>query len=397
MEIICFFEDEICKNLEPLTITRPTDDLRCGILTMREKWTHTLETIHFTRNLKDHRKEVFRTELTGEVHSVLWVNPRIFPDQHIRSNILFLNPGECLVSGELIIAAKVLPETHIEWTDKKPAFDSLKKLGVKRAPETFSNLWDLISMNGTEIVHDINRLNNLTSLNKAPYYSVTGKHEVLTGENVQIEPGVVFLTDKGPIVLQDDVKIMANSVIRGPSAVCRGSTVKTGARIYENTTIGPVCKIGGEVDNCIFHSYANKAHDGFSGNSIFGQWTNLGADTNTSNMKNNYSKISVVDYYKGEKIKTNRQFFGTVLGDHSKTAINTMLNTGTICGVSSNILSSGFPPNHIRSFTWISDKNTTTYTFDKAVETMKIVMSRRNIELTDDYTEMMKAIFEAEN
>jgi len=364
---------------------------------MREKWTHTLETIHFTRNLKDHRKEVFRTELTGEVHSVLWVNPRIFPDQHIRSNILFLNPGECLVSGELIIAAKVLPETHIEWTDKKPAFDSLKKLGVKRAPETFSNLWDLISMNGTEIVHDINRLNNLTSLNKAPYYSVTGKHEVLTGENVQIEPGVVFLTDKGPIVLQDDVKIMANSVIRGPSAVCRGSTVKTGARIYENTTIGPVCKIGGEVDNCIFHSYANKAHDGFSGNSIFGQWTNLGADTNTSNMKNNYSKISVVDYYKGEKIKTNRQFFGTVLGDHSKTAINTMLNTGTICGVSSNILSSGFPPNHIRSFTWISDKNTTTYTFDKAVETMKIVMSRRNIELTDDYTEMMKAIFEAEN
>lgn len=397
MEIICFFEDEICKNLEPLTLTRPTDDLRCGILTMSEKWAHALDTNHFTRDLKDHRKEVFKTELPGEAHSVLWINPRVFPDQHIRSNILFLNPGECLVSDELIIAAKVPPETHVEWTDKKPAFDSLKKLGVKRAPETFSNLWDLISMNGTEIVHDINRLNNLTSLKEAPYYSVAGEHKVLTGQNVQIEPGVVFLTDEGPIVLQDDVKIMANSVIRGPSAVCRGSTVKTGARIYKNTTIGPVCKIGGEVDNCIFHSYANKAHDGFTGNSIFGQWTNLGADTNTSNMKNNYSKISVVDYYRGEKIKTNRQFFGTVLGDHSKTAINTMLNTGTICGVSSNILSSGFPPNHIRSFTWISDKNTTTYTFDKAVETMKIMMSRRNVELTDDYTEMMKAIFEAES
>lgn len=397
MEIICFFEDEICKNLEPLTLTRPTDDLRCGILTMNEKWALTLDINNFTRHLKDHRKEVYKTESPDEAHSFIWINPRVFPDQHIRSNILLLNHGEYLVSDELIIAAKVPPKTHFNWIKENPEFNSLKKLNINRAPDIFSNLWDLISRNGAEIVHDIDRLGNLAPIQKNGSYTVTGEHDILAGENVEIEPGVVFMTNEGPIVLQDNSTIMANSVIRGPSAICGGSTIKTGARIYKNTTIGPVCKIGGEVDNCIFHSYANKAHDGFSGNSIFGQWTNLGADTNTSNMKNNYSKIALFDYYTGEKVNTDRQFFGTVLGDHSKTAINTMLNTGTICGVSSNILSSGFPPNHIRSFTWISDKNTTTYTFEKAVETMKIMMGRRNVTLTDDYIEMMKAIFEAEN
>jgi len=252
-------------------------------------------------------------------------------------------------------------------------------------------------MNGSEIVHDINRLGNLEPIGENSHFTITGEHGVLSDENVEIEPGVVFITNDGPIVLQDNSKIMANSVIRGPSVICRGSTVKTGAKIYKNTTIGPVCKVGGEIDNCIFHSYANKAHDGFTGNSIFGQWTNLGADTNTSNMKNNYSKIAITDFHTAEKTDTDRQFFGTVLGDHSKTAINTMLNTGSICGVSSNILSSGFPPNHIRSFTWISDKNKTTYTFEKAVETMKIMMARRNVALTDNYIEMMKAIFESEN
>jgi UDP-N-acetylglucosamine diphosphorylase/glucosamine-1-phosphate N-acetyltransferase len=397
VEIICFFEDEICKNLEPLTLTRPADDLRCGILTMSEKWTLTLDISIITRNLKDHRKEVYKTELPDEAHSFLWINPRVLPDQHISSNILLLNSGEYLVSDELVIAAKVPPETHFKWIENKPVFSSLKKLHVNRSPERFSNLWDLISMNGSEIVHDINRLGNLEPIGENSHFTITGEHGVLSDENVEIEPGVVFITNDGPIVLQDNSKIMANSVIRGPSVICRGSTVKTGAKIYKNTTIGPVCKVGGEIDNCIFHSYANKAHDGFTGNSIFGQWTNLGADTNTSNMKNNYSKIAITDFHTAEKTDTDRQFFGTVLGDHSKTAINTMLNTGTICGVSSNILSSGFPPNHIRSFTWISDKNRTTYTFEKAVETMKIMMARRNVTLTDNYIEMMKAIFESEN
>jgi len=364
---------------------------------MSEKWSLTLDIGIITRNLKDHRKEVYKTELPDEAHSFLWVNPRVLPDQHISSNILLLNSGEYLVSDELVIAAKVPPETHFKWIENKPVFSSLKKLHVNRSPERFSNLWDLISMNGSEIVHDINRLGNLEPIGENSHFTITGEHGVLSDENVEIEPGVVFITNDGPIVLQDNSKIMANSVIRGPSVICRGSTVKTGAKIYKNTTIGPVCKVGGEIDNCIFHSYANKAHDGFTGNSIFGQWTNLGADTNTSNMKNNYSKIAITDFHTAEKTDTDRQFFGTVLGDHSKTAINTMLNTGSICGVSSNILSSGFPPNHIRSFTWISDKNKTTYTFEKAVETMKIMMARRNVALTDNYIEMMKAIFESEN
>ncbi|MGF1669767.1 MAG: glucose-1-phosphate thymidylyltransferase, partial [Balneolaceae bacterium] len=160
------------------------------------------------------------------------------------------------------------------------------------------------------------------------------------------------------------------------------------------TTVGPVCKVGGEVTHSIFHSYANKAHEGFAGHSIFGQWTNIGADTNTSNMKNNYSKISVMDYNSGKKVDTDLRFLGTIMGDHSKTAINTMLNTGTVCGVSSNLFPSGFPPKYITSFKWIGDNLEVKYRFDKAVETMKIMMGRRNISITDDYIEMMKEIFE---
>jgi len=397
VELICFFEDDICKNLQPLTLTRPADDLRCGIVTMREKWIHDLTIDAFTRNLKDHRNKVFNTETHPDPHSVLWVNSRVFPDRHICSNILFLNTGEYLVSNKMIIAAKVSSEVHNEWMINKPEFTALKKIGINRQPASITNLWDLLSNNGTEIVHDMNRMQNLQPLEKSSAYTIAGEHPVFSGNNVHIEPGVVFITNKGPIVLEKNVIVMANSVIRGPAAVCKGSKIKAGAKIYSNTTIGPVCKAGGEIDNCIFHSFANKAHEGFTGNSLFGQWTNLGADTNTSNLKNNYSKISVFDFYSDEKVHTNLQFLGSVLGDHSKTAINTLLNTGTICGVSSNILCSGFPPNRIRSFKWISDRNTTTYSLDRAIETMKIMMARRNITLTDDYIEMMKAIFDAEN
>jgi len=399
METICFFEDDHCKNFLPLNLTRPVDDFRCGVLTLREKWLNDLNIQKYTRYLKDHRTHLFNSSIEKEVHTVFWINPRVLPDQHICSNILFLNENECLVIDKLVVAAKVSPEQSRDWIKNKPAFDSLKKLSLNRDPCILNESWDLLSQNGHEIRNDLNRFAEPGEIkSEIPGHCFrSGENRLVLGKNCIIEPGVVFITNEGPVYLGDDVSIMANSVIRGPVAICDGATIKTGAKVYGDTSIGPVCKVGGEVVNCIFHSYANKAHEGFTGDSIFGQWTNLGADTNTSNMKNNYSKVSVFDYNSGEKNQTGLQFLGTIMGDHSKTAINTMLNTGTICGVSSNIFNTGFPPKLIKSFRWNSDNGEVTYTFAKAVETMGIMMARRNVEITDDYTAMMKAIFDIEN
>ncbi len=399
METICFFEDTHCKKFLPLNLTRPVDDFRCGILTIREKWQIDLNIQSCTRLLEDHRNHIFESSVGKDIHTVFWINPRVLPDQHICSNILFLNEDECLVIDKLVVAAKVSPELSREWLKNEPDFESLKKLSLNRDPLILNEPWDLLSKNGIEIRNDLNRL-TVSGENepKLPgHCSRSGENQLVIGENCTIEPGVVFMTGEGPVYIGNDVTIMANSVIRGPVAICDGAIIKTGAKIYEDTTIGPVCKVGGEVANCIFHSFANKAHDGFTGNSIFGQWTNLGADTNTSNMKNNYSKISVLDYDSGEKNQTCLQFLGTIMGDHSKTAINTMLNTGTVCGVSSNIFNTSFPPKLIKSFRWNSDNGEVTYTFAKAVETMGIMMARRNVEISDDYIAMMKAIFDMEN
>lgn len=185
---------------------------------------------------------------------------------------------------------------------------------------------------------------------------------------------------------------MAGAIIRGPAAICAGSTVKMGAKIYGATTIGPVCKVAGEVQNVIFHSYSNKAHDGFAGNSLFGQWCNIGANTNTSNLKNNYNPVSVTDWESGRVWDTGTRFLGTMMGDHSKTGINTMLNTGTVIGVGCNIFGDGFAPKHIPSFSWVNGSVIEEYRFDKSAETMKIVMSRRNVELSDSYLSLMETI-----
>jgi UDP-N-acetylglucosamine diphosphorylase/glucosamine-1-phosphate N-acetyltransferase len=205
----------------------------------------------------------------------------------------------------------------------------------------------------------------------------------------------MIFAEKGPVYIGEGAQIMANSVVRGPAAICEKSVIKMGAKIYEDTTIGPVCKVGGEVANVIFHSYSNKAHDGYAGNSVFGQWCNLGADTNTSNLKNNYSTVKVIDWRTKKEIDTGQQFIGTIMGDHSKTGINAMLNTGTLCGVCCNLFSDDYPPKFVPSFSWVSGNDIVPYHFEKAVEAMERMMQRRDVPLTPSYHRMMKAIFQA--
>jgi UDP-N-acetylglucosamine diphosphorylase/glucosamine-1-phosphate N-acetyltransferase len=218
-------------------------------------------------------------------------------------------------------------------------------------------------------------------------------------ENIFLEPGAkiecaTLNASTGPIYIGKDAEIMEGALIRGPFALCEHATLKMGTKIYGPTTIGPHSKVGGEVNNSVIFGYSNKAHDGFLGNSVIGEWCNLGADTNNSNLKNNYIEVKLWDYASGRFIPTGLQFCGLIMGDHSKSGINTMFNTGTVVGVSANIFGSGFPRNYIPSFSWGGAQGYITYHIDKALEVASQVMKRRDIKLDEIEQDILKHIFE---
>lgn len=393
---ICFFEGPNYKNFHPLTLTRPVDDLRVGILTMREKWTYTLNKPRWGRLLRPHFNGCFEKGALGTEEPCLWINGSYFPSEGLLDKIDDLEPGSCLRTGDTVVAALVEGKTSKEWfKNENPAFNTLLVLdgpGFKR----LENLWDLFLFNGEQIELDLGLLGYPSSSNKkVPGHLMTDDPDrIFIEEGVSIEPGCTFITEDGPIYIGKGAKILAGSLVRGPAAICEDALLKMGAKIYKDTTIGPVCKVGGEINNCIFHSYSNKGHDGFLGNSLIGQWCNLGADTNTSNLKNNYSPVRITEWVSGTERETGQQFVGTIMGDHTKTAINTQLNTGTVCGVSCNIFSSDFPPKFIPSFSWVGTNVIQPYRFDKALETMEAMMQRRDVELTTEYQALMKHIFD---
>jgi UDP-N-acetylglucosamine diphosphorylase/glucosamine-1-phosphate N-acetyltransferase len=220
-----------------------------------------------------------------------------------------------------------------------------------------------------------------------------GKGKIFIEEGASAND-TTFNTTTGCIYIGKDAEVMEGSVVRGPFALCEHSVLKMSSKIYGATTIGPHSKVGGEVNNSVVFGYSNKAHDGFLGNSVIGEWCNLGADTNNSNLKNNYANVKLWNYSGENFIDTGLQFCGLIMGDHSKCGINTMFNTGTVAGVSSNIFGSGFPRNFIPSFSWGGAQGFTTYRFEHAIETAQLVMQRRNTELTDNDKDILKYIFD---
>lgn len=396
----CFFEDEYLENFHPLTLTRPVYDLRVGIFTLAEKWQHALGLSGSPSGpLREHLKGVFDDPaVTKECESVIWINPRFIPSKNLTEQIQSLNTGESLVHNGSLIAASVSIDHHKTWMNKGPDLSDLKKTTVGSDGLTvLENSWELFQLNGEQIDADI-KLSGKIAYGQEdifPHTIFVNPDQIYIEEGANIEPGAILLANKGPIYVGKNAHIMANSIIRGPSAICEQSVVKMGAKIYEEATIGPVCKVGGEISNTIFHSYSNKAHDGYCGNSVFGQWCNLGADTNTSNLKNNYSTVKVSDWKTGKQSDTGQQFIGTIMGDHSKTGINSMLNTGTLCGVCCNLFSDGYPPKFVPSFSWVSGHDIVPYHFEKAIEAMERMMDRRSVPLTPAYKQMMQAIFDS--
>ncbi len=383
------FDDERREHLLPLTYTRPVSMIRVGILTIKEKWDLALNTSCFHLTV-DYLQKKFL--LPAEEGNCLLINGGILPTQELVNAIKELKPNQALISSGNLIAT---------ITTKVPYNNFSLQIESYTDVVTFSGQvieiihpWDIFSLNGTALQTDYD---TITKGRKSQPISPT--NSVLNPENIFIEEGAsvecaTLNAKNGPIYIGKDAEVMEGSLIRGPFALCEHSTLKLGAKIYGPTTIGPHCKVGGELNNSVIFGYTNKAHDGFLGNSVIGEWCNLGADTNNSNLKNNYAEVKLWCYAKKSFVNTGLQFCGLIMGDHSKCGINTMFNTGTVVGVSANIFGDGFPRNFIPSFSWGGAHGFSIYKIDKALETAQKVMDRRSIELDNTEKEILTKIFE---
>lgn len=391
-----FFSDYKRSHFLPLTLTRPIEDLRVGIFTIKEKWEYHFGAKFESSIIDTNLQSLFPSKVCSTKHSCIWINSRFLPNPQLIKEILSLTEGKALVSEDEVIAAVVNGAKSLEFQNNNSFEDSeLEKVDTNSTFDKIDYLWDLTTLNAQEISNDIpyTQTKRLSKQRDTSHFHHQYEEEIYISEGAVIEPGCVLIAKAGPIFIGKNAILEAGSIIRGPVAICDNAVTKMASRISEGTTVGPVCKVGGEVMTTIFHSYSNKAHDGFVGNSIIGQWCNLGANTITSNLKNNYSNVSIPNWESQELTDTGKQFLGSIMADHSRTSINTTLNTGTVCGVCSSIFALDFPPKVMGSFSWVTKEGSAIYDFDKALVTMQMIMKRRNVELTESYKNMMKEIF----
>jgi UDP-N-acetylglucosamine diphosphorylase/glucosamine-1-phosphate N-acetyltransferase len=376
--------DDSREKLLPLTFTRPVCDLRIGILTIREKWEAYLKASTSTLT-EDYLRIKFPMVSASE--NVL-INGSVCPTVQLISEIESLKNGDRLMKDGKLLAARIDGDVS---TFQKEAEDGKAFGGEVLAVE---NPWDIFSKNGEAIETDFEFLTaGRTSAKLSESNAVIGNGKIFLEEGAKAE-ACIFSTANGSIYLGKDTEVMEGSVIRGPFALCEGSQVKMGAKIYGPTTVGPQSRVGGEVNNSVIMGYSNKGHDGFLGNSVLGEWCNLGADTNNSNLKNNYDEVRVWSYGAQRFAKTGLQFCGLIMGDHSKSGINTMFNTGTVVGVSSNVFGSGFPRTFIPSFQWGGAAGFTEHNKEKAFATAERVMQRRGKQFDENEKAILSSVFE---
>jgi len=380
------FDDDRRTALLPLVYTRPSADMRVGILTIREKWETLLQSKTSTLT-ESYLSKKFPCVLTNDN---LFINGTILPDKSLIHLIKHLNYGERLMRKNVLIAYR------ISGDDQKNVHDvsDLKPINTEIEFFKIDNTWDIFSKNEEALKNDFELL---TKGRKSARISETNfirgpVKDIFIEEGADVE--FAFLNaETGPIYIAKDTVVMEGSKIRGPFALCEHSQLKLDAKIYGATTIGPHCKVGGEINNSVLFGYSNKAHDGFLGNSVIGEWANLGADTNNSNLKNTYDHVKLWSYAEERFVNTGLQFCGLVMGDHSKTGINCMFNTGTVVGVSCNLFGAGYHRNFIPSFSWGGPLKMTTYDLNKSFEVAKAVMARRSIEFANNDREILTHIY----
>ncbi len=377
--------DGPCRNqLLPFTYTRPVADIRVGILTIREKWEQNLNATTSTVT-EDYLSEKYPMV---EMEENVMINASFLPSQALLVLIKKLSSKQAIFKDDSIIAF------HTTDTQKEVIFDDYEIIQFKDDIIEIQHTWDIFSKNGIAINLDF----DLLTVNRISQ-PIPDSVNVMSPENIFIEEGakIQFSTlnaSNGPIYIGKDAEIMEGSLIRGPFALCEKGMVKMGAKIYGPTTLGPYCKVGGEVNNSVLFANSSKGHEGFLGNSVLGEWCNIGADTNTSNLKNNYAEVKLWDYETERFAPTGLQFCGLMIGDHSKCGINTMFNTGTVVGVNANIFGSGYPRNFIASFSWGGPAGISTYQTKKAFEVAKVVMSRRSTEFSVEDRAILEHVFE---
>lgn len=407
---ICIFEDEFYRRLLPLAYLRPVYDLRCGQLTLREKigrvYPDEILILNSRNYLKDTVKEKHPgssvNEIPADTDRLLLINGRLLYSAESARMLEDIGKDVVYVQGEVVVGAwisgrnledyrKIVGQNLIS-SNVFPDVERVEKSGM----ELINYPWDLVHKSGEQLVSDF----HLSSLGKPVMHGKVyeGAHllnpeQIHVGKGAKIKPGAVLDAENGPVYIARNVEVMSNAVICGPAFVGEGSVIKAGAKIYENTSIGETCKVGGEVESSIIHAHSNKQHEGFIGHSYIGEWVNIGADSNTSDLKNDYGNVKT--YNDGIMMDSGLQFVGLTMGDHSKCGINSMFNTGSVVGVFCNIFGTGTPPKHVPSFSWgeATDKFVT-YRIEKAIEVAHTVMKRRNTDLSKAGEELVRRVFE---
>ena len=377
------FDGEHRDALLPFTYTRPVADIRIGILTIREKWELFLGTTTTTVT-EDYLSDKY--PMVEMEHNIM-INGSYSPHEVLVNQVKNLKENQAVFDGNTIVAFYSLEDQEID-------LDTFEVIQSKAPLLKIETTWDIFSKNAAAIESDFKLLTANRTSAPIPEKTVAFNPEAIFIEDGAQLPLCVLNATNGPIYIGKNSEIMEGSMVRGPFALCEGSTLKMGTKIYGPTTVGPHSKVGGEVNNSVFLGYANKGHDGFLGNSVIGEWCNLGADTNNSNLKNNYAEVRLWSYETENFAKTGLQFCGLMMGDHSKCGINTMFNTGTVVGVSTNIFGSGFPRNFIPSFSWGGSKGFTTYLTSKAFDVAEVVMKRRGVEFTAQESAILEHVFE---
>ena len=356
----------------PLTLTRPVGNLRMGILTNDERWKLFLSDAEIGFNTEKY--------LSGKfvfIENGVRVNAAVIPNEDLVAAIMHLQLNTALYLNDTFLAVNGQATEKIQFKGEVPVI--------------LENRWDLFQKNDLVLKADFELITTGRKSQKlSKSNTVIGSSELIfLEEGAKVEASILNTTS-GPIYIGKDAEIMEGSIVRGPLGMCEHSALKLGTKIYGATTLGPHCKVGGEVNNSVFQAYSNKGHEGFVGNSLIGEWCNLGADTNTSNLKNNYGNVSTYSFETEKEEKTNVQFMGLTMGDHSKCGINTMFNTATVVGVSCNIYGADFPPKFIHSFSWGGSAGFVPFKFEKAVEYANNMMERRGLKLSEEEVEILK-------
>ena len=381
---INLFDDKAWLSLRPLTYTRPLGDLRIGILTIAEKWAKFLKAEY------GFQTQPYLSLKYKGISATLFINGSVCPDEYLVEAILHLKPAQALYIADLLIAVKLEESTaHFDFT----MIEGYEKVSIDQPIIRLQFPEDIFKYNHEALVSDF------ALLTKSRTSATLSNTNTFLGDNIFVEEGATaecstFNSLQGPIYIGKNAQVWEGSHIRGSFALCNDSQVKMGAKIYGKTTIGPFSRVGGEINNTVIWGYSSKGHEGYLGNAVLGQWCNIGADSNNSNLKNNYAEVRLWDYEKESFRKTGMQFCGLIMADHAKCAINTMFNTGTVAGVSANVFSAGFPRNFIPDFAWGGAHGFEVYGLNKMLATAKLVLERRDLVLDETEINILTEVFE---